>query len=104
MQDTEITSAIELAKTLTSFDVVSSEDDFFISLNGQVLPSECTGYSIDENKCFVLHQEAGDVVTFPIPEFFQSYFMETEKILFVRFMNGEVFDANELSKEEYHVH
>ncbi len=93
--------AVGLANTLTSFEVVLSEDDFFVSVNGQVLPSECSGFSLDENNCLVLHHEHGDVVSFPVPNEFLELVKSSDRILFVKFDNGVVVDGQDLTKEQY---
>lgn len=90
---------IEPKAVLASYDVLLNEDDFFISVNGVVKPSDCTGFSIDENECLVFHQDQGDVVSYPVPDTFKELIASSKQILFVRFEEGDVEDACELTKE-----
>ncbi|MFA6015952.1 MAG: hypothetical protein WC742_12880 [Gallionellaceae bacterium] len=100
LQERQVTVVlIEPKAILASYDILLNEDDFFISVNGVVKPSDCSGFSVDENECLVFHQDQGDVVSYPVPDTFKELIASSKKILFVRFEEGDVEDACELTKE-----
>lgn len=83
---------------LPSYEVVLSADDFFISVNGPVIPSECSGFLVNENGCLVLRHDEGDVILLPVPAKFMELISSIARILFVKFWDGEVVDTCELPR------
>lgn len=83
---------------LLEYEVVLGGQDFFVSLNGPCKPSECEGFSVDENGCFVLRQAVAEFVSLPIPDDYVELVAVSDEILFVQFAGGKVADAKALPR------
>lgn len=84
------------AAPLLNYELVATDDDFFVSVNGGCQPSKCESFRIDGNGCFVLQGGVDEFVSVPIPPAFRALLSEASEILFVHFENGEEMDANVL--------
>ena len=88
---------LEAAKLL-SYEIVHSQDDLYVSINGVCLPSMCDGYTIDNNGCFVLSQGFDEFVLAPIPEHLSGVISEADELIFVHFRPDGTVDANSLPR------
>lgn len=78
---------------LLSFEVVITDDDFFVSVNGDCLPSMCDGFSLNETGCFVLRQGPVEFVSAPMSPQFVSLF-STNNVLFAQFLPNKEIDIS----------
>jgi len=92
-----------LASALMSYEIVLNAEDFFISVNGPMVPSQCSGFSVDENMCLVFHHEAGDIISYPLPGAFEELITTSARVLVVKFWDGAVVDAKVLERVGDHV-
>lgn len=83
---------------LTSYEFVVSEGAFFISVNGQVLPSACDGFSVNKDNCLIFRLVDGDIVGYPIPDAFMELIGMSECVLFVKYVEGVIVNACNLMK------
>lgn len=81
---------------LLDYEFVLSNDDFFVALNGPCRPSDCAGFRVDGNGCFVFDHADGEFVSLPIPDAFRSLVDSEAQILFVQFLDGVVADSKVL--------
>lgn len=86
------------ATPLLHYEFVVSEDDFAVLLNGDCHPSKCVGYSVDTNWSFVLHQEANEIVTSPIPLALRSLVENAEEVWFSKIADGAIVDTKVLAR------
>lgn len=85
---------------LVDFEVVASDEDFFISVNGGLTPSECTAFAIGASGCMEFLMEGGyKLYSCPLPTNSLNVVTSREKVLFVLFENGEPCDAKELQRQ-----
>lgn len=85
---------------LLACDVVLSDSGFFISVDGPLDLAGCEGYSINEAGCIVLQQEYGEAVLHPVPDAFRDLVEAPASIMFVRFDDGDLADAKDVSRKE----
>jgi hypothetical protein len=90
----QIAHAIEnlSAAPMIDYEFLFDDEDFVVSLNGDCHPSSISGFSVDANRCFVLHRVLDEVLTLPMPPMFVPLVMSAEDVVFVRFEMGEVKD------------
>jgi hypothetical protein len=84
---------------ILDFEVVMAEFGFYLSVAGFVELTECLGYSINESGHIVLRQRQGEVVLQQVPEMFVELIEKQESIIFARYENGDLVDAEELIRE-----
>lgn len=98
---------VELAPApLLHYEIVLSDVDMFVTMNGRWSPSEFDRYSVDPNGCFILHMpgDVNEVATLPMPEELRDFMRMVDKTWFVKIENGQVTDMNELRRVDYAVH
>lgn len=88
---------------LVSYEIVLNAEDFFISVNGPMVPSQCTSFSVDENMCLVFHHEAGNIISYPLPGAFEELITTSARVLVVKFWEGAVVDVKILERMGDHV-
>lgn len=81
------------AASLLSFELVFTDDDFFVSVNGDCLPSMCDGFSLNDAGCFVLRQGPVEYVSQPMPDAMVPLFAASDDVLFVRFLSEQNIDV-----------
>lgn len=81
-----------------SFEVVYNEDDFFVSVNGDCLPTMCSGFSLNEAECLVLRQGPMEFVSLPMPAEFVYLFGASNDVLFVHFLPDKKMDTSFLPR------
>lgn len=99
-RDSVLASALS---ALMSYEIVLNTEDFFISINGPMVPSQCSGFSVDENMCLVFHHDTGNIISYPLPGAFEELITTSERVLVVKFWHGTVVDAKVLERVGGHV-
>lgn len=89
---------VSALSALVSYEIVLNTEDFFISVNGPMVPSQCSGFSVDENMCLVFHHEAGNIISYPLPGAFEELITTSERVLVAKFCGGTVVDAKVLER------
>lgn len=87
-----------MSNFLTSYEFLVTSEDFIISVNGQVLPSACEGFSVNKDKLLIFRTSEGDIAGYPIPDEFIPLVNASKRILFVKFIDGIVVDSADLVK------
>lgn len=80
--------------SLLSFELVFSKNDFFVSVNGDCLPSICDSFRLNEAGCFVLQQGRFEFVSQPLPAELVPIILATPNVLFVHFLPNDEMDIN----------
>jgi hypothetical protein len=100
MLTTESTAALTAASLgILDYEIVMAEFGFYISINGFVDLTKCSGYSLDASGHIVLKQEHGEVFLQQVPEMFAKLIDEQEAIIFARYEDGEMVDAENLVRK-----
>lgn len=86
------------AAPLLSFELVFADDDFFVAVNGDCLPSSCDGYSLNEAGCFVLRQGPVEFVSHPMPAPLIPLLTAPKEVLFVQFLSEQTVDMKSLQR------
>lgn len=95
MKAQAVNGVVSSVGVLPSYEIVASAADFFVSINGPVMPSDCFGYSFNDDECLVLHQAEveNDAVFYPVPGECRELFVSADRILFAKFEGGVPVDA-----------
>lgn len=89
---------------LVSYEIILDDEDFLISVNGPMVPSQCSGFSVNENMCLVFHHADGNIISYPLPHEFEELITASDQILVAKFFQGTVIDAKVLTKEIDHAY
>ncbi len=79
---------------LISYEIVHSETGLFVSVNGGCIPSLCDGFSVDNNRCFVLTQGFNEFISAQIPPQLSALIAKVNELIFVNFRLDGTIDAN----------
>ena len=90
---------IDLAQIgVVDYEIVMAAPGFFISINGGVDLSLCTGFSFYKDRHISLATGYGEIILQRVPEKYAEMIASAESIDFVRFEKGELVDGVLLSK------